>query len=330
MTIQEKNEFHHITVLEQELVDLLNLKAGNIAIDCTAGGGGHTKGLLNATSPGGLVIAMDRDPSAIAQIQTRFSTQVKDGSLRIEKTKFSDIHAIASKYNLVGKVHGICADIGVSSPQLDIGSRGFSFHHDGPLDMRMDPTATLTAYDVVNEYSETELTRIFREYGEEPKAFFVARAIIDARKVKPIETTRDLAKIAEDSIFYKTKSRTHPGTRIFQAIRIEVNNELEELRRLIEDSIAVLAPGGRLGIISFHSLEDRIVKHLFKDAETTAFSRQNLKGIPVTENEIEKLGGIAKGKIIKPFPVLPQESEQSENPRSRSAKLRILEKNSRQ
>lgn len=330
MIAQEKNEFHHITVLEQELVNSLNLHEGNIAIDCTAGGGGHTQGLIRATSPGGQVIAMDRDPSAIAQIQYRFSKEVKDGSLRIEKTKFSDIHDIASKYNLVGKVNGICADIGVSSPQLDMGSRGFSFSHDGPLDMRMDPTSSLTAYQVVNEYSESELTRIFKEFGEEPKAFFVARAIVEARKNRPIKSTHDLAKIAEDSIFYKTKSRTHPGTRIFQAIRIEVNNELDELKRLIEDAITVLAPGGRLGIISFHSLEDRIVKHLFKEAETTAFSRLNLKGIPMTENEIERLGGFAKGKIIKPFPVLPKESEQTENPRSRSAKLRVLEKNSRQ
>lgn len=319
--------FQHVTVLSRELVASLNLRPGDIAIDCTAGGGGHTAGLLEHTIPGGMVIALDRDPSAIANLQSRFASAIESGALVVEKTPFSDIHAIALKYRIIGRIRGICADIGVSSPQIDLGSRGFSFTQDGPLDMRMDTTNTLlTAHEVVNQYPERELTRIFRDYGEEPKAHFAARAIVKEREVKPIETTLELANLIEKSIFYKTKSRTHPATRIFQAIRIEVNDELNELSSLIKDAFATLDVGGRLAIITFHSLEDRIVKQMFREYESSGLSEPHLRGLPLTDQQILAMGHKPRGKIIKPFPILPTDDELQANPRSRSAKLRIIEK----
>lgn len=314
---------NHITVLLNELVDSLALHEGDVAVDCTAGRGGHTDLMLKAVGESGKVVALDRDPDAINFMQTRFAHQINDGRLILRKATFSEIQNVISELGLAGKISGVAADIGVSSPQLDVAERGFSFRNDGPLDMRMDSSSGQTAADLVNGLSETDLIRIFREYGEEPKAKFAAQAIVKERAKAPILTTHQLAGIVEKAIFYREKSRKHPATKVFQALRIAVNDELGELEKVLADGFNLLRPGGRLSIISFHSLEDRIVKRKFEDL--TGKKTKIPRDLPLTEEAWKKMKG-AKAQIIKPFPVEPSEEEIASNPRSRSAKLRVLEK----
>jgi 16S rRNA (cytosine1402-N4)-methyltransferase len=319
-------KFVHETVFARELVDGLELKPGSIAIDCTAGGGGHTALMVAAVGTTGKVIAIDQDDTAIATLAQRFGREVESGIVQIVKSRFSALRDVCKSLGIVGEVGGIAADLGVSSPQLDRGERGFSFVHDGPLDMRMDRASSrATARDVVNTLERDELKRIFREFGEEPKAHFVAEAICANRERKPIETTLELAKIVADSIHYAERSRRHPATKVFQALRIYVNGELDELRSLLDDGFGVLAKGGRIGIISFHSLEDRYVKEKFKDLAKSP-SANIPRGVPVSVEDLRRLGD-AQGKIIKPFPMVADDSESERNVRARSAKLRILEKN---
>lgn len=315
--------FEHLTVLKDELVTALNLTDRSIAMDCTAGGGGHTELMLKQCQ-NGTVIALDQDMLAMQHLEKKFAAPLSAKRLVLRRTRFSQVKAVADELGLTGQVDAVCADIGVSSPQLDLPERGFSFRSSGPLDMRMDQeSGTLTAGDIVNTYPETELTRIFRLYGEEPKAHFVARAIVTKRATQPISDTLQLAELVAGAIHYKEKSKKHPATRVFQALRMAVNDELGELTRLIHDGFAILKPKGRLAIISFHSLEDRIVKTEF-DALS---GRKNVlpKGIPLTAEQ-EAAMRQASGHIVRPYPLVPSDQESELNPRARSAKLRVIEK----
>lgn len=314
--------FEHITVLREELLDSLCLTQGDYAVDCTAGGGGHTAGLLERVGPEGKVIAFDRDPWAQDVLRKRFEKELKAGQLELIQEPFSRIEEALSERGWLGKIKGLCADVGVSSPQLDAAERGFSFAKDGPLDMRMDQSQGVTARDIVNGWSVIELTKLFRDYGEDPQARRIAQAIEKERARGPIERTLDLADLVASSVHYKERSRKHPATRVFQALRIEVNGELRELQALLDAVSPALKPDGRCAIISFHSLEDRLVKNAFRelaDGHMKHFDRR----LPLTEAEILKKKAFT---IVKPFPIVPRDEEQSSNPRSRSAKLRVIEK----
>ncbi|NRA43559.1 MAG: 16S rRNA (cytosine(1402)-N(4))-methyltransferase RsmH [Oligoflexales bacterium] len=315
--------FKHTTVLLHELVDALNLKAGNTAVDCTAGGGGHTSLMLEKVASSGQVFACDRDLRAIENLNKRFETQIKSKELSLLHTRFSDFDKLIPKDI---PCHGIGADLGVSSPQLDESDRGFSFMHDGPLDMRMSPESMdPSAADIVASYSSEELEKIIRTLGEEPKARFVANAIVKQRELSPITSTHQLANIVAGAIHYKQKSKKHPATKTFQALRIYVNKELEEVRTLLDRAFNRLEKGGRLAIITFHSLEDRLVKDFFKEKAGKKPNQAIPRDIPLTADELHALQNI-EAKIIKPFPMLPKTEEINSNPRVRSAKLRVLEK----
>jgi 16S rRNA (cytosine1402-N4)-methyltransferase len=314
--------FEHVTVLRDELLNSLCLGPGDYAVDCTAGGGGHTAGLLERVGEQGKVLAFDRDPWAQAVLHKRFEREIKEGRLELLAEPFSRIQKTLRDRGLWGRIQGLCADVGVSSPQLDAADRGFSFIKDGPLDMRMDQSQGETAADIVNGWSVQSLTRLFRDYGEDPQARRIALAIERQRMKEPLTRTLDLADLVASSVHYKERSRKHPATRVFQALRIEVNGELRELQTLLESVGESLRSGGRCAIISFHSLEDRLVKNAFR-----ALAEGHLKdidrGLPLTAAQIDEMKAFT---IIKPFPVIPGDIEQSENPRSRSAKLRIIEK----
>ena len=315
----------HITVLKTQLVEALNLSPGDWAIDCTAGFGGHTELMLDQVGSKGKVFAFDRDLTAMAYLKQRFADQLASHNLILIQRPFADLKHITEQYALSGKISGICADIGVSSPQLDQADRGFSLMAEGPLDMRMDQTQELSAYEVVNTFDKKDLIEIFRRFGEEPKAGLIASLILDRRMKKPITTTLELAELIEQNVHYKTKSRKHPATKVFQAIRIFVNDELNQLKSLCIDALETLKPNGRLSIISFHSLEDRIVKKTFQQLSEGLKSDPQLRRLPISEGDFNKLCNI-QGRIIKPFPLMPSDSEIEENPRARSAKLRTIEK----
>lgn len=315
MTISPK--FEHQTVLLYELVDALNLQPGSLAIDCTAGGGGHTRLLLEKVGLHGKVIAFDRDPEAIRALTSRFSDELANGQLVLVNEAFSGISRLTFDRPLMA----ICADLGVSSPQLDFPERGFSFMRDGPLDMRMDPTRGMSAADIVNQFNESELADLIYQYGEEPKSRIIARKIIERRRIEPFSRTLQLANFISDNIHYREKSRTHKATRTFQALRIAVNQELVELEHLLEDGFNLLAPGGMFAIISFHSLEDRIIKHKFRAfcGKLPNLRHHEFRHLPIDAPPI-------RGKILKPFPLIPSNEEIKNNPRARSAKLRCLQK----
>lgn len=316
--------FEHISVLREELVDSLGLKPGDYAVDCTAGGGGHTRILLDQVGPTGKVYAFDRDAWAQAVLNKRFTAELASGQLTLIQAPFSDLVPELERLGVIGRIQGLCADIGVSSPQLDHAERGFSFAKSGPLDMRMDQTRGPTAADLVNESTEEELIRIFRDYGEDPQARSVARAILKRRAEKPFSETTDLANVVAAASHYKERSRKHPATKVFQALRIAVNAELEELEILLRDFPKVLAQKGRCGIISFHSLEDRLVKQGFKhlvDGNKPQFDRH----VPITAAQLDAMYE-KRFQIIKPFPLEPSDQEVERNPRARSAKLRVIEK----
>ena len=310
--------------MKTETVESLNLSSGDHVIDCTAGGGGHTALLLKKVFPDGHVSAFDRDHTAISSLEKKFQTDISENKLKLYHTNFSEIGHVFS--HLETKIKGIIADLGVSSPQIDNSERGFSFMKDGPLDMRMSPeSGGPTAADILATADQYLLEKIFRDYGEEPKSKFVAKAIIEYRKVQPIVSTLQFAKIVSDSIHYKKKSKKHPATKVFQALRIYVNNELDEINRFLSSAFDILAPGGRMSIITFHSLEDRIVKLFFKEKAGKVNKDPILNSLPLTHSELSKYIKV-EAKIIKPFPATPSTSELATNPRSRSAKLRTLEK----
>ncbi|HFJ9449024.1 MULTISPECIES: 16S rRNA (cytosine(1402)-N(4))-methyltransferase RsmH [Bacillus cereus group] len=308
--------FNHVTVLLKETVDGLDIKPGGTYVDCTLGGGGHSSYLLSQLTEGGRLIAFDQDEIAIQNAKEKFSSY---GEQFI--TVKSNFRYLSEKLQELGitEVDGILFDLGVSSPQLDTPERGFSYHHDAPLDMRMDQNAPLTAYDVVNSWSYEQLVRIFFQYGEEKFSKQIARKIEAYRENKAIETTGELVELIKEGIPAPAR-RTggHPAKRVFQAIRIAVNDELKVFEEALESAIEMVKPGGRVSVITFHSLEDRICKTTFKRNSTTP---QLPPGLPIIPDEFKP-----KLKLITRKPILPSDIELEENNRARSAKLRIAEK----
>jgi 16S rRNA (cytosine1402-N4)-methyltransferase len=305
----------HLPVMFAEALQQLALKKDGIYLDCTFGRGGHSQGILNLLGPSGRLLAFDRDLDAINSDYAQ--TMLEDKRFILKYTHFSELENIVASESLVGKVDGILMDLGVSSPQLDNPERGFSFLRDGPLDMRMDGNAGVTAEQWLASVDEKELVKVLFEYGEERFARRIAHAIIEKRVESPITTTRELARLIEDVVPVKEKHK-HPATRSFQAIRIEINSELDELKAVLQQSARILKPGGRLVVISFHSLEDRIVKRFIR-AESGA--KYNPGKLPIKEIDIAK--GILKktGKALK-----AGQQEIAQNPRARSAIMRVAER----
>ena len=308
-------EFEHVPVLFDEVMELLDIKPDGIYVDGTAGGGGHSSGICERLSGRGTLIAVDRDEEALAAAQKRLEPY---GCRKIfVHANYSDTGTIMKAAG--GKVHGILLDLGVSSYQLDNPERGFSYMNDAPLDMRMDASDRLTAYDVVNGYSEDKLTEIIKEYGEERWARRIAEFIARERKISPIDSTERLTEIIKAAIPAKARrTGPHPAKRTFQAIRIEVNDELGHLREAVEKLPDMLESGGRIAVITFHSLEDRIVK--------TEFARRLDPCTCPKEFPVCVCGKKADVKRVTKKPVIPTEEETEANPRARSAKLRVLEK----
>ncbi|OBW91354.1 16S rRNA (cytosine(1402)-N(4))-methyltransferase RsmH [Gallibacterium salpingitidis] len=309
----------HFTVLLNEAVEGLSLKPNGIYIDGTFGRGGHSRKILSELGENGRLLAIDRDPEAILAAQA-----IQDSRFSIEHSTFSEIKAICEKYALIGKVDGILLDLGVSSPQLDNAERGFSFMQDGPLDMRMDSSKGLSAAEWLQQVSESDLAWVLKTFGEERFAKRIAHNIVEfnrqalQNKTEPLTRTLQLAQLIAQSIPVKEKHK-HPATRSFQAIRIFINSELEELEKILNSALEVLAPEGRLAIISFHSLEDRLVKRFMKKQSK---GEEIPKGLPLTEDQIERN---QKLKIIGKA-IMASDEELAVNVRSRSAVLRVAER----
>ncbi|MGI6705312.1 MAG: 16S rRNA (cytosine(1402)-N(4))-methyltransferase RsmH [Clostridia bacterium] len=309
-------EFRHIPVLLDECIEFLNCRPNGLYVDGTLGGGGHAEEILKRIGPDGILIGIDRDPAALEAAGQRL--QIFGRRFIGVHNNFNDIKQILKDLD-IKEVDGILLDLGVSSFQLDNKARGFSYQEDAPLDMRMDTRQSFSAYHVVNEYSESRLSRIIREYGEENWADRIAQFIVREREKQPIETTGQLVETIKNAIPARARRRgPHPAKRTFQAIRIEVNAELAPLEQGIRDIVDVLKTGGRLCIITFHSLEDRIVKRVFRQMEKPC--------ICSPKAPICTCGRKAKSKIITPKPIPASEDEIRMNPRARSAKLRVLEK----
>ena len=308
-------EFKHKSVLLNETIDGLNIKPDGIYVDGTLGGGGHAYEVCRRLGEKGSIVGIDQDAAAIEAASAR----LKDfgEKVTIVRSNYCDMK---SKLHELGidKVDGIVLDLGVSSYQLDTAERGFSYREDAPLDMRMDTRQKMTARDIVNDYTEADLYRVIRDYGEDKFEKNIAKHIVQARAVKPVETTAELSEIIRASIPMKFQKKSgHPAKRTFQAIRIELNRELDVLRDSLDDMIDLLNPGGRLCIITFHSLEDRIVKSAFRKNENPCTCPPDF---PVCV-----CGKKSKGSIITKKPILPSEEELEYNSRSKSAKLRIFE-----
>ena len=307
-------EFKHIPVLLNQCIDGLNIKENGIYVDGTLGGAGHSTEILKKLSPNGTLIGIDRDEEALSVVKERLKEYK---NVIYVHGNHDDIKEILADLNIC-KVDGILLDLGVSSYQLDEAERGFSYTKDAPLDMRMDKTKPLTAEYVVNNYSEEKLAQIIYEYSEEKFSRSVARKICEYRKNKEIKTTKELADIIETAIPGFAKKDGHPAKRTFQAIRIEVNDEIEPLYNTIKNCIDVLNPGGRLCVITFHSLEDRAVKEAFVDAQGKCTCPGDL---PYCVCGYKSLG-----KILTKKPILPTQDEITSNSRAKSAKLRVFEK----
>lgn len=310
------DSFRHTSVLAAEVMEYLAPNAGGTYVDGTLGGGGHSELILAASAPDGLLIGIDRDPAALAAAGERL---LRFGSrFRGVQGSLGDVAAVLAAQG-IDAIDGLLLDLGVSSHQLDSPERGFSFRGNGPLDMRMNPLEGDTAADLVNNLPEQELERIIREYGEERWARKIAARIVAMRSESPFSTTRELADLVESTIPRRFhEDRLHPATRTFQALRIAVNNELEQVRQGVLAGIELLKPKGRLVVISFHSLEDRIVKHLFRDAATGCICPPRFPHCVC--------GQQPRVRLITGKPVIARYDECSENPRARSAKLRALEK----
>ncbi len=308
-------EFKHLPVLFKECIDGLDIKVDGTYVDGTLGGAGHARGIAEKLGSKGRMIGIDRDQDAIDASEPRLKGL--DCDVIIIKGNYVDIKDILSAQG-IDKIDGAILDLGVSSHQLDDSQRGFSYMGDAPLDMRMDRDDSGGAYDIVNYYDKNRLTKIIKEYGEERYAARIAARIEKEREIKPIETTGELVQIIKSAMPSVAKrEKQHPAKRTFQAIRIEVNRELEGLEYAVNDFIDVLAPGGRLAIISFHSLEDRIVKNVFARRENPCTCPKNLPCVCGLKPEIRRIGN---------KPIIAKEEEVLANPRSRSAKLRICEK----
>lgn len=310
----ENIQFNHYSVLLSETIDALKIKPEGVYLDGTLGGGGHAYQVCKRLQSGSFY-GIDQDEAAIVAAGER----LKEFGDKVTVIRNNYRNAKGTMEGLgVKQVDGIILDLGVSSYQLDTEERGFSYRFDAPLDMRMDQRQTLTARDIVNEYSERELFAIIRDYGEDPFAKNIAKHIVRARQEAPIETTFQLNEIIKAAIPAKMRTNGHPSKQTFQAVRIECNRELEVLREALDDLIDLLAPGGRLCIITFHSLEDRIVKNAFRKNENPCVCPPDF---PVCV-----CGKVSRGRVITKKPILPGEKELAENSRSKSAKLRVFEK----
>ena len=308
--------FEHTTVLLHETVDGLNVRPDGIYVDATLGGGGHAFEVCRRLGSTGRLIGIDQDAHAIKAAGQRLEGFGE--KVTVIRSNYRDMKPELHKLG-IDSVDGITLDLGVSSYQLDTADRGFSYRMDAPLDMRMDQRQKMTARDIVNEYSEVELFRVIRDYGEDRFAKNIAKHIVAEREKAPIETTGQLNEIIRHSIPMKIqKTGGHPSKRTFQAIRIELNHELEVLRDSLDDMIDMLSPGGRICVITFHSLEDRIVKSAFRRNENPCTCPSHF---PVCV-----CGKVSKGKVVTRKPILPSPEEQESNSRSKSAKLRIFER----
>jgi len=293
----------HVSVLLRESLEHLNLQPGHSVVDCTLGAGGHSAAFLEKIKPGGRLIGFDVDPDALAIARAKLEplAQVAGVKLDLVQSNFRYLRESLQSLQL-DTVNVIFADLGVSSMQFDRPNRGFSFRFDEPLDMRMDPTLPQNAADLLRTLPEEEIANILYQFGEERKSRRIARAIVEQRHSQPVETTGQLEALVRRALRVRHHQRIHPATRTFQALRIAVNQEIDALQALLTDGPELLAPGGRLGIITFHSLEDRPVKHGFKALDQTGRFQQTVKFVPASDEETER------------------------NPRSRSAKLRVLER----
>ena len=301
----------HKPVLLKEVMTALSIQTGGRYVDCTLGGGGHAMAILQASAPGGQLLGIDADPEAIRAAAINLSRFTD--SVLLVNDNFVNIDAICHHYDFY-PVHGILLDLGLSSLQLYDDPRGFSFQYEAALDMRFNPKQKITAADIVNFYSEIDLAQLIRRYGEEPHSFRIARRIVQSR---PINTTTQLAAIVEDVVGGR-RGRIHPATRTFQALRIAVNEELEHLEQTLDKAIDLLGIGGRLVVISYHSLEDRIVKHFMQRESRDCICPPS---IPVCQCK-----HTASFRLINKKVITPSDAELRENPRSRSARMRIAER----
>ncbi len=311
--------FQHVSVLLNESIDGLNIKPDGIYIDGTFGRGGHSRTILSKLGEQGRLYSIDRDPSAIAEAK-----KIDDPRFTIIHGPFSKMADYAQQHGLVEKVDGVLLDLGVSSPQLDDAERGFSFMKDGPLDMRMDPTSGVPVSQWLQEAELDDITWVIRQFGEDKHARRIAKAIVahrDDEELPPLTRTGQLAKLIEQAAPKSFKEKKHPATRTFQALRIYINSELEEIDTALKGALAILAPEGRLSVISFHSLEDRMVKRFMRKESQ---GPQVPHGIPMTEEQISALGSAALDLASKA--IKPTKQEIEHNPRSRSSVLRIAQK----
>lgn len=308
--------FHHITVLKKESVDSLNVRPDGIYVDCTLGGAGHSLEIASRLGDGGLLIAMDQDEQAIVAAKKRLEPYMD--KVRFVRSNFRYLRENLRQLG-INQVDGVLYDLGVSSPQLDVAERGFSYQHDAELDMRMDQSQELNAFEIVNHWDEKELASILDKYGEEKFARRIAKRIVEVRRTKEIRSTHELAEVIKEAIPAATRrSGGHPAKRSFQAIRIAVNDELGALEDSLAQAVECLAPSGRLCVISFHSLEDRMTKRFFAKFVERCTCPPDF---PVCV--CRKQGEL---RMVTRKPILPSKQEQEQNFRSRSAKLRVAEK----
>lgn len=311
-------QFNHVTVLLHEAVDGLNIKPAGIYVDGTLGGGGHSQAILERLSSEGHLYAFDQDQTAIQYNQEHLKQYIDDGRLTLVKSNFSQLKVALAQAG-VSTIDGMVYDLGVSSPQFDDAKRGFSYQHDAPLDMRMDQTQSLSAMEVVNEWSFQDLMRILSRYGEEKFAKQIARSIEKQRQAAPIKTTLELAEIVKNAIPAPARRHGgHPAKKSFQAIRIAVNNELGVLESSLEQALDLLTVGGRISVITFQSLEDRLVKTMFKERTTIP---DLPAGLPVIPEETQP-----DFKLVNKKPIIASDQELATNHRAHSAKLRIIER----
>lgn len=314
--------FHHITVLKEEATEGLNIKQDGIYVDCTLGGGGHSSVIASKLGPGGRLIALDQDDWALDNAREKLAAYGE--RVTLVKTNFRDLEQVLKDLDVpmmdgVPQVDGILYDLGVSSPQFDEGERGFSYNHDAPLDMRMDQDAMLTAKEIVNEWPEEEIARILYRYGEEKFSRRIARVIVGKRAQSTIETTGQLVELIKEGIpAAARRTGGHPAKRSFQALRIAVNDELGAFEEGLHQAVRCLAPGGRVSVITFHSLEDRICKQIF--------SSYLEKCTCPPDFPLCVCGGKGTLRLVNRKPLIPTETELTENSRARSAKLRVAEK----
>ncbi|WP_279028522.1 16S rRNA (cytosine(1402)-N(4))-methyltransferase RsmH [Gibbsiella quercinecans] len=306
--------YKHTTVLLDEAVNGLNIRSNGTYIDGTFGRGGHSRLILSQLGPEGRLLAIDRDPQAIAAAES-----IDDPRFTIVHGPFSELAHYVRERGLEGKINGVLLDLGVSSPQLDDPERGFSFMRDGPLDMRMDPSRGQSAAEWLMKAEAEDIAWVLKTFGEERFAKRIARAIVERNQLEPMTRTKELADLIANASPVREKHK-HPATRSFQAIRIYINSELEEIERALAGALEILAPQGRLSVISFHSLEDRIVKRFMRHHSRGA---QVPAGLPLTEAQLRELGGRTLKALGK---MMPSEVEVAENPRARSSVLRIAER----